>query len=53
MSQFRFGHRKLALRSFQSRLASIYLSGCRQIFSLCVVHFLLRHNAGLALKDSI
>ena len=53
VSQFRLGHGQLALGRLQSRLAGIYLRRCRQILPLCVIHFLLRDNSGLALKDSI
>ena len=44
---------ELALRGFQSGLAGIHLRRRRQILALRVIHFLLRHDAGLALEDAI
>ena len=51
--QFRSGHGKLALRRFQSRLPGIHLRRRRQVLPLRIIHFLLRHNSGLALEHAI
>ena len=53
MSELGFGAESWLWAASRAACAGIHLRRCRQIFPLRIIHFLLRHNAGLALEDSI
>jgi hypothetical protein len=51
VSKFRSGRRQLALGRFRRSFSSVDLRGGGEILALCIVQFLLRHDAGLSLED--
>jgi hypothetical protein len=53
VNQLGFGRAQLALSRFQGCLASVHLRRCGEILALSIIHFLLRHDSRLALKDSV